>query len=186
MNALHPAARLVSAGLLALVLAVSVSACSFDNGDGSIGSLIQVHDGWVSIRGRNDTTAHIKADGDLRIAGKTVVLTPAQRALTTQYYAQVQVTLHDGMETGKAGAAMAGSVIGAVFSGLAHGDTHDIDRKANAQAAKIEVHVARICDDMQAIQATQNRLAAQLPAFAPYTVIDDRRVGECRSGLHAH
>ncbi len=186
MHALHPAARTVRAGLLALAIAASVGACSFDNGDGSIGSLIHVHDGRITIRGSNDTTARIEADGDLRIAGKAVALTPAQRALTTQYHAQVQATLHDGMETGKAGAAMAGSVIGAVFSGLARGDTRDIGRKANAQAAKIEVHVARICDDMQAIQTTQNRLAAQLPAFAPYTVIDDRRVGECRSGLHAH
>lgn len=186
MNALHPAARIVRVGLLATVLAVGVSACVFGSDDGSVGSLIHIHDGWVSIRGRNDTTAQIKADGDLRIAGKAVALTPAQRALTTQYYQQVQATLHDGMETGKAGAAMAGSVIGAVFSGLAHGDTRDIDRKANAQAAKIEVHVARICDDMQAIQTTQNQLATQLPAFAPYTVINDKRVGECRSGLHAH
>ena len=186
MNTLHLAARIVQVGLLALVLAVGVSACVFGSDDGSVGSLIHVHDGWVTIRGRNDTTADIKANGDLRIAGKAVALTPAQRALTTQYYVQVQATLRDGMETGKAGAAMAGSVIGAVFSGLAHGDTRDIGRKANAQAAKIEVHVARICDDMQAIQTTQNRLVAQLPAFAPYTVIDDRRVGECRSGLHAH
>jgi hypothetical protein len=186
MNALRPAARTVRIGLLALAFAVSVSACSFDSGEGSIGSLIHIHDGRVSIRGRDDTTARIRADGDLRIAGKAVALTPAQRALTTRYYQQVQATLHDGMETGKAGAAMAGSVIGAVFSGLARGDTRDIDRKANAQAAKIEGHVARICDDMQAIQTTQNQLAAQLPAFAPYTVIDDKRVGDCRSGLHAH
>ena len=186
MNALRPAARIARIGLLATVLAVSASACSFGNGEGSIGSLIHVHDGRVSIRGRNDTTARIMVDGDLRIAGKAVALTPAQRALTTRYYAQVQATLHDGIETGKAGAAMAGSVIGAVFSGLAHGDTRDIDRKANAQAAKIKGHVARICDDMRAIQTTQNQLAALLPAFAPYTVIDDRRVGECRSGLHDH
>ena len=186
MNALHPVTRIARIGVLATVLAVSASACSFDNSDGSIGRLIHVHDGQVTIRGRNDTSAHIKADGDLRIAGKTVALTPAQRALTAQYYAQVQATLHDGMETGKAGAAMAASVIGTVFSGLARGDTRDIDRKANAQAAKIKGHVARICDDMQAIQATQNQLAAQLSAFAPYTVIDDQRVGECRSGLHDH
>lgn len=186
MNTPRSAARIAGAGLLALVLALGVSACVFSSGDGSIGSLIHVHDGMVSIRGRDDTTASIKADGDLRIAGKPVTLTPAQRALTTRYYAGVQATLHDGVATGKAGAAMAGSVIGAVFSGLARGDTHDIDRKANAQAAKIEVHVARICDDMQAIQGTQNQIAAQLPAFAPYTVIDDKRVGDCRSGLHAH
>ena len=186
MNTLHLAARIVQVGLLALVLAVGVSACVFGSDAGSVGSLIHIHDGWVSIRGRNDTTARIKADGDLRIASKAVALTPAQRALTTQYVEQVKATLRDGIATGKAGAAMAASVIGTVFSGLARGDTRDIDRKANAQAAKIKGRVARICDDMQAIQATQNQLAAQLSAFAPYTVIDDQRVGECRSGLHDH
>ncbi|MDE1899882.1 MAG: DUF2884 family protein [Xanthomonadaceae bacterium] len=186
MKALRPAARIARVGGLALMLAVGLSACIFDGGDGSVGNLIHIHDGTVSIRGRDDTTARIEADGDLRIAGKAVALTPAQRALTTQYVEQVQATLRDGIATGKAGAAMAGSVIGAVFSGLAHGDTRDIDRKANAQAAGIDRHVARICDDMQAIQTTQNQLAAQLPAFAPYTVINDRRVGECRSGLHDH
>lgn len=177
MKALHRVARIA---LLAVATA-SLAACFGGSADGAVGSLIHIHDGAVSIRGRNDTVANIAANGDLRIAGAPVVLTRAQRALSTQYDRQVQ---HDGIETGKAGAAMAASVVGAVFSGLAHGDTHDIDRKADDQAAKIESHVARICDDMQAIQATQNQLAAQLAAFAPYTVIDDRRVQDCRSGLH--
>ncbi len=104
--------------------------------------------------------------------------------LTRRYYHQVRDIVHQGVATGKAGAAMAGKVIGAVITGLASDNTDHIDRTANLQATKITASVAKICDDLQAIQSTQKQIAAQIPAFAPYTVIDQQRVIDCRTGAH--
>ena len=69
-------------------------------------------------------TAHVKrqpdavidAAGDLSIGGKTLALTPAQRDLLKTYYGQVVNIRSAGIETGKAGAALAGHAVGAVVS----------------------------------------------------------------------
>ncbi len=169
--------------LLAL-LTFSLGACVSGYSTGSIANRVTVRDGYVSIHGSNASSAVITASGDLRIAGVTTPLTAPQRVLTRRYYHQVQDIVHQGMATGKAGAAMAGKIIGAVITGLASGDTDRIDRTANLQTTKIEVSVAKICDDLQAIQNSQMQITAQIPAFAPYAVMDKQRVIDCRSGTH--
>ncbi|HEN47178.1 MAG TPA: DUF2884 family protein, partial [Mizugakiibacter sp.] len=162
----------------------SLGACVSAYSTGSIANLITVHNGYVSIYGNNASSAVITASGDLRIAGTTTSLTAAQRVLTRSYYNQVRNIVHQGIATGKAGGAMASKVIGAVITGLASGDTNRIDRTANLQATKIEASVATICDNLQAIRNIQQQITAQIPAFAPYSVIDQQRVIDYRSGTH--
>ena len=169
-------ARITLVGLLTLGLA----ACGSGSGISVDGQRIDVHAGRVSIRTRSGGTAQILRNGDLRIAGRPVVLTPAQHVLTTRYFTQTQIALFDGVRTGIAGARMAGSVIGALIPALLHDDSRIIDDTAHAQTVKLDRHVDRLCAEIGAIRSTQDQLVARLPAFAPYAVIDQRSVKSCR------
>ena len=169
------AARFALIGLLTLGL----SACGSGARINMDGQIIHMHADRISIRTRSGGTAEIKGNGDLSIAGKPVLLTPAQRMLTTRYFTQAQIAMFDGKQTGLAGAHMAGSVIGSLFSALFHDDSHIINDTAHAQTANLDRHVDRLCAEIGAIRTTQDQLVAQLPAFAPYAAIDQHSVKSC-------
>ncbi|EQD63773.1 conserved hypothetical protein, secreted [mine drainage metagenome] len=181
MHVQRRVARIVLIGLLTLGL----SACGGDASINMDGQTIRMHADRVSIRDRGGDTAEIEANGALRIAGKPVPLTPAQRVLTTRYFAQSQVALFDGKQTGWAGAHMAGSIVGSLFSALFHDDSRIINHTAHAQTANLDRHVDRLCSAIGAIRATQDQLVARLPAFAPYAAIDQRSVKSCFVNAHA-
>jgi len=168
--------------ILLALLVFSLGACV--DGYFTIDHRITIHNGYVSIHGNPASPAVITASGDLRIAGATLPLTTSQRILTRRYYHQVQDIVYQGRVTGKAGATLAGKVIGAVITGLASGDTDRIDRTAKLQATKIDASVAKICASLETIQNTQKQITAQIPAFAAYSVIDKQQVSDCRSGVH--
>ena len=168
-------ARFTLIGLLTLGL----SACGGGASINMDGQTIHMHADRISIRDRGGDTAEIEANGALRIAGKPVDLTPAQRVLTTRYFTQAQIALFDGKQTGWAGAHMAGSVIGSLFSALFHDDSRIINHTAHAQTVKLDRHVDRLCAEIGAIRGTQDQLVARLPAFAPYAAIDRRSVKSC-------
>ena len=168
-------ARIAVIALLTLGLGACGSGTSISMG----GQSIDLHASHILIRTRSGDTAEILRDGDLRIAGRAVTLTPAQRALTTRYFTQAQVALFDGVRTGIAGARMAGSVIGALIPALFHDDSRIINDTAHAQTVNLDRHVDRLCAEIGAIRGTQDQLVARLPAFAPYAAIDQRSVKSC-------
>lgn len=171
---------LVARIALIALLTLGLAACGSGSGISVDGQRIDVHAGRVSIRDRGGSTAEIKGNGDLGIAGKTVPLTPAQRVLTTRYFTQAQVIVFDGKQTGWAGAHMAGSVVGSLFSALFHDDSRIIEDTAHAQAARLDGQVDRLCGAIGALRVTQDQLAARLPAFVPYAAITQRSVSGCR------
>ena len=174
-------ARITLIGLLTLGL----SACGSGASINMDGQTIDMHAERISIRDHAGDTAEIDANGALRIAGETVSLTPAQRVLTTRYFTQAQIAMFDGEQTGWAGAHMAGSVIGSLFSALFHDDSRIIGDTAHVQATNLDRHVDRLCAEIGAIRATQDQLVARLPAFAPYAAIDPRSVKSCFVNAHA-
>ncbi|THD12171.1 hypothetical protein B1806_01070 [Metallibacterium scheffleri] len=167
------------------LLTLGLSACGGDARINLDGQTIHVHADRVSIRDRGGDMAEIEANGALRIAGESVALTSAQRMLTTRYFTQAQVIVFDGKQTGWAGAHMAGSVVGSLFSALFHDDSRIINDTAHAQAARLDGQVDRLCGAIGAIRATQDQLVARLPAFAPYAAIDPRSVKSCFVNAHA-
>jgi len=176
MHMPNRAARIALIGLLTLGL----GACGSGSSISMDGQIIHVHAGRISIRDRGGSIAEIEGNGDLRIAGKPVALTPAQRVLTTRYFTQAQVALFDGVRTGVAGARMAGSVIGALIPALLHDDSRIIDATAQAQKVNLDRHVDRLCAEIGAMRVTQDQLVAQLPAFAPFAAIGPNTVRNCR------
>jgi len=140
-----------------------------------------VKNGTVIARSKGNPDAVIDAAGELRIDNKAVSTAPAQQELLRKYYSEALDVRQHGIETGKAGAAVAGQALKSVASGLASGNTDQIDKDVNAKARVVDAAAMKICDDLGNLKQTQDELAAQLPAFAPYAHnISDRNVTECK------
>lgn len=159
--------------LLPLLLAPALGACS---GTGSFdahvnGNLhINFDNGNLVVNAPSHPDARIAANGDLTIGGNAVALTPAQRDLLKQYYAQAISVRDDGIATGKAGAALGVHAIGSVLDGLFSGKPDKIDHEMDARSKTVETAAMHLCGDLKQLKTTQGSLATQLPAFRPYAV----------------
>ncbi len=130
--------------------------------------------------------AEITPQGDLLIGGKAVPVTPAQRAMLLDYHAQIMAIAAQGMEIGRQGASLgmkaAGEALTAVFSGQSD---KDIERRVEAQAQGIKRSALKICDRLPELMASQQKLAATLPAFKPYATMTRKDIDDCRTdALH--
>lgn len=149
----------------------------------------------VELATRNVTVSHDRDDapkaeitpqGDFLVAGKAVPLTPAQRKETLAYRQQLVEIARQGIVIGKQGAALglhaAGTAIAAAFAGESE---QQIRQRVEAQASGIRVAAAKICDRLPALRASQQQLAADLPAFRPYADLTPAKIDECRrDALH--
>jgi hypothetical protein len=106
-----------------------------------------------------------------------------QRNLLLAYYRSASAVREHGIETGKAGAAIAGQAIGSVAKGIVSGNTDDIDKEVDAKTAAVTQAALKICTDMAGIKAAQDALASQLAAFKPYaSIVDPDAVIDCEKG----
>ncbi len=135
----------------------------------------------VGANALDGTTAWIDAAGALTIDGKPVELNEQQRALTTRYHATATGIRSDGVAVGKAGAAVAGKAVSSVIQGLSSGNPDGIGPKIEAEARNVEAKAMLLCRRVSELQATQDALAASLPAFAPYATISNATAADCRS-----
>ena len=165
------------------LLAASLAACGGTTyiGDFGEGHHLMLRDGLLTAHIRGQPDATIDAAGDLRIADQPIATTPVQRDLLKAYYTQVVNIRQAGIDTGKAGASMAAHAIGAVASGLAHGDPDSIGPKIDEHAKEIETKAMAICENLDALQKSQDAVAASLPAFKPYAAISIRETSDCES-----
>lgn len=124
-------------------------------------------------------TAEITPAGALLIEGKDVVTTPAQRAQLLEYRHQVEGIAMAGMDIGVAGANLGVKAAGEALKGVFSGQTEGIEQRVNAEADKLKVQAKGLCDKLPAMLATQQALAASLPAFAPYATMDQTDVDGC-------
>lgn len=170
--------------LLPMILLLTlVSGCGHSDHVSMI-SFIDVDGGRVALRAPHQEDALISAAGDLTIGTANVTVNAAQRDLLKNYYTTA-VSLRDhGIATGKAGMAVAGKALGSVASGLASGNTDKIDSEVNASAAKVEAQAMLVCKDVAELRATQDTLAAQLPAFQPYAQIKQHDAEDCQEHRH--
>ncbi|MFK3846998.1 hypothetical protein [Stenotrophomonas sp. NPDC078853] len=124
-------------------------------------------------------TAEITPAGALLIEGKDVVTTPVQRAQLLEYRHQVEGIAMAGMDIGVAGANLGVKAAGEALKGVFSGQTEGIEQRVNAEADKLKVQAKGLCDKLPAMLATQQALAASLPAFAPYATMDQTDVDGC-------
>lgn len=174
--------------LLALA-AVSLAACNghgnhfnlISAGDTSINNgAIRVDDGVVTLHPDHTADASIASNGDFSIDGRPVTITPNERSLLQAYYAGALHVREHGIETGKAGTAVAGDALKNAADQVLGGDDAAAERNRHV-ADKVKQAALKICDDLADIRAAQDQLATQLDAFKPYgQLLDADSVSECR------
>ncbi|HET7922221.1 MAG TPA: DUF2884 family protein [Gammaproteobacteria bacterium] len=138
----------------------------------------------VVIDGDTGQRARITSDGELFIDGKAVAVDAGQRAQLREY----AKTTHDietrAVRLGLDAAGFAMDVAGEAFALLAAGGDEDaVERHADARAKQFQQRALPICADVDVLRNIQEHLAATLPAFKPFSVIDDDEADECRDGL---
>ena len=165
----------------ALLLTMALSGCGNGGTVLSGHGLLSYGNDEVVIRPFGRPEATISATGGLAIGGKDVPVTPPERQLLADYYNHAVALRNAGVQTGKAGAAIAGDAIGGAIKGALGGNTDAIDASLDAKTKKIEQQAQSLCAEVQALQATQQAVAEQLPAFQPYAVFNHDHDDDCES-----
>ena len=131
-------------------------------------------------RGGDAPDAAITPKGDLVVDGRTVAVTPAQRALLLEYRARMIDVAEAGMAVGAKGADLAGvavsEALGSIFGGS---DKKQMEERIEARAEKLKQEAKVICDRLPAMLDTQQKLSASLPAFKPYANMTSDDVDDC-------
>lgn len=136
--------------------------------------------GNITISGDNAAKAEITPAGDLLIDGRTVAVTPEQRALLLEYRSHVLGVASAGMDVGVEGAALAAKAMGEALRGVITGDTENIEKRVEEQAAGVHDAALKLCDHLPPMLASQQKLAAALPEFRPYATMTAEDVDDCR------
>ena len=135
--------------------------------------------GNIKISADKQPRAEITPDGRLLIAGEEVAANDVQRRHLQEYRGHVVAVAMAGMDVGLAGAKLGANAAGEALKGIFSGDSEGVEKRINAEAAKIEAQAKRICDRLPAMLASQQALARELPAFKPYATMDQSDVDDC-------
>lgn len=142
---------------------------------------IQVGGKQINGRAGGLPKAEITPAGDLLIDGKPVAITPAQRQQLLAYRERVFAVADAGMNVGARGVDIAGSAVlgipGLIFGGENARQAYEARMKAEGE--KIEAAARGLCELLPPMHASQQQLAASLPAFRPYATMTQVDVDEC-------
>ncbi|WP_414495425.1 DUF2884 family protein [Stenotrophomonas maltophilia] len=139
----------------------------------------EIAEGNIKISADKQPRAEITPDGRLLIDGKEVAANDAQRRHLQEYRGHVVAVAMAGMDVGVAGAKLGANAAGEALKSIFSGDSEGVEKRINAEAAKIEAQAKRICDRLPAMLASQQALARELPAFKPYATMDQSDVDDC-------
>ena len=178
---------------------------SADAGTGFIGRQVnqalaearkELREGNLSINGNMDINingkhygkseshlpkAEISPSGDLLIEGKAVPVDATQRRQLVTYRNQILGIAEAGMAIGSKGADLAGKAVGGVFGVIFGGEKgqKDFEARMEAEGKKIEAEAMKLCTQLPPLLATQQALAASLPAFRPYATMTQDDIDDC-------
>ncbi|MGH8307224.1 MAG: hypothetical protein ACRER0_03045 [Gammaproteobacteria bacterium] len=152
----------------------------FSNGHHSI----ETKDGRVIITNDEGHQAVITQNGTLMIENKNMAVSPQDKDHLAQYVETTQEMEREGLEIAKHAGSFAAGIVGDVFSGLFNGKSEkDIEQKANQSATEFKKTVLPVCASAQKLEHLQDAIAADVPAFKPYAVIQDKDVSDCQRDL---
>lgn len=126
-------------------------------------------------------SAAISPRGDLLIGDQAIDLTPRQRALLLEHRERVLAIANAGLDAAEQGVGLAGSAVGAVPWLIFGGEkaAKRFEQRIEAEAARIEAQALAICDRLPELLEGQQRLAAELPAFAPFASMTQDDIDDC-------
>jgi hypothetical protein len=143
---------------------------------------INTHDnGRIAIEGADivitaddESRAEIDPAGDLKIRGKDVPVTDAQRQLLMQYSQNLRDMEKHGEAVSRQAWNMAAGILGTALGDLFTGASDkQIDHDANKAAEPLKEEVLKLCDDVKAQRKVQDQISDALPVFKPYAVIHE-------------
>lgn len=146
---------------------------------------IDVSDVHVNGKGRHGDNsklpkAVITPQGNLVIAGKPVEATPAQHAMLVDYRQQIISIAAAGMDIGASGADLGMSAAKqAIFGALTGKSDKEIEASIKPQTDKIQAAAMKLCKRLPDMLASQQKLAAAMPAFKPYATMTQKDVDDC-------
>ena len=162
-------------------LCALAAGCDHNHSINTPDGYIRVLDGRITLWANDAPKASIDQAGALSVDDKAIAVDDHQRELLHRYYASATAVRQHGIETGKAGAAMADEALKGVKETIS-GDESAVNKRIEAQTRKITDHVLLICDDLAGIKSVQDELATSLPAFQPYRgIISEKTVSDCRN-----
>ncbi len=145
---------------------------------------ITVGDRHLRKPGTHAAKAAISPTGDLLIEGKAVAITPQQRQQLLTYRQQVFAIAESGMVIGSKGVGLAGEALKGVGSAIfgSDADKQAFDQHMQAQGKKLEADARQLCTLLPPMLASQQALAASLPAFKPYATMTQDDIDDCTKG----
>jgi hypothetical protein len=155
-----------------------------EKGNIDIGGHVSIHtdsDHHAVEHDPNLPKAEITPQGDLLIEGKAVAVTPAQRAMLLTYRQQIIDVAEAGMSMGVQGADLAGKAVSEVLGSVFSGKGEDFGKRMETEGKKLEAQGRQLCLQLEPMRATQQQLAATLPAFKPYATMTADDIDDCRT-----
>ncbi len=122
--------------------------------------------------------ARVTPAGEFAIGGKPVPVTPAQRSALAQYDRDFTAIRQAGRAIGRAGDRLSASI----DRETAHAGSAAASGAAHRDVAGFSTSLAGLCNQVAALVALQDSIAATLPAFRPYAVLTQDKVRACRVG----
>lgn len=124
--------------------------------------------------------AVITPQGNLVIAGTPVDATPEQHVMLVNYRQQIIDIAEAGMDIGASGAALGASAAKqAIWGAFTGKDDKEIEASIKPQTDQIEAAAKRLCQRLPDMLASQQKLAAAMPAFKPYATMTQKDVDDC-------
>lgn len=132
----------------------------------------------------NVPDAAITPRGDFLIAGKRVPLTGQQRKEVAVYRAQYIEIAREGIAIGHEGIeAGRRAVVPMVFAALFGASDHEIQASMDKRLGGVREAAMKLCDRLPDLMATDQQLAADLPAFQPYATLTQKRIDDCSKNV---
>ncbi|GAB1595970.1 DUF2884 family protein [Lysobacter claricitrinus] len=133
----------------------------------------------------NGRHAEITPKGDLIIDGKTIAVNDEQRRLLLEHREHILEIASAGMDIGKEGAKLAGRAVTEAINGIFSGDTDHIHDRVESQAQDIKKAASALCDKLPAMYASQQRVAAAIPEFAPFAKMKSSEQDKCHTDVES-
>ena len=133
---------------------------------------IQIAGSDIVITAGDRSQAEIDPAGGLKIRGKDVALTDAQRRLLVQYSQNLRDMEKRGDAADQQAWNMAPGIVGTALADLFTGASQkQIDQDANKAAEPLKQEFLKLCDSVKAQRKVQDEISDALPDFKPYAVI---------------
>jgi hypothetical protein len=164
---------------LFLALALAASAASAVHFSFSSDVNISIDDDRVILSPHDAPRAEIAPSGDLRIDGQLIAVPLKDRLLLARYNQSVRTIVSDAVHLGVQGASLGVQALTAALVGLATGDEGAAKRAVEPKAEKMKERGREICLEARTLRMVQEEIAADVPAFRPYALIDSDAGSHC-------